>query len=367
MKIAIDASSAAVKGGSGIPVYIRSFIANMARVAPSDDFVICYRLSRIKKRRYFIPLPGENFSEKIIQDPFNFFFSRSLDVFHGIDARLPHYRSPALVATIMDLFSLISEDYATKAFRTKKIRRYNDCAKRAHLIIAVSRCTRRDIMKHLDVEPERIIVVHNGLSPIYRPQPEEEIARVRARYDLPERYIFYVGNISVRKNVKGLIRSFVKLTSRKGGRNTALILAGVDRYGFEEAHRVIHEAPGGFVRFLGYVPAEDIPALYAGARLFAFPSLYEGFGMPVLEAMASGVPVVCSDRASVPEVAGDAALLVDPEDYSAFAAQMERVLLDEELRRVLIQKGFERAGAFSWKRCAEETFKAYKQAVEFRG
>jgi glycosyltransferase involved in cell wall biosynthesis len=190
---------------------------------------------------------------------------------------------------------------------------------------------------------------------IFQPVRDEGVIEaVKARYGIAGDYALFVGTLQPRKNLIRLIEAFSNF--RFPISDFRLVIAGKKGWLYQEIFRWVEEL--GLekkVVFTGYVPEGDLPVLLSGARLFVFPSLYEGFGLPVLEAMACGTPVVCSNASSLPEVAGDAAVLVDPQDVEGLAAAMERVLGDEELRAELIVRGFEQARKFSWERCARET------------
>jgi len=365
MRIAIDVSSAATPDGSGIAVYVSELIRHLdAAAAPGDSFLACCRASRWRHRAR-VPLPpGAAWRRRLFVEPLGFLLAGRLDVFHGTDARLPHWRGPALVATVHDLFSLISTEFADDRFRAKKIRRYRDLAARAHVFITPSAHTKRDIVTHLGVDPDRIVVTPEAWSAQFGVRSEAETAAARTRLGLPPRYILTVGLVSTRKHTAGLVRAFRSLRARGAAGDTALVIAGKDGFGAEEAYREAAKAHKGTVILLGHVPPENLPPLYAGAAVYAFPSLYEGFGIPILEAMASGVPVVASDRASIPEIAGDAALLVDPEDEEALARALEHALDDDALRAELRARGFARAALFSWDRTARETYAAYRRAIQ---
>ncbi len=364
MRIAIDASSAAVPEGSGVAVYLTELVRGLAAAArPGDTFAVCCRASKFRHRAR-VPLPpGAAWRRALLLEPFTSLLARGLDVLHGADARLPRCRGPALVATVHDLFSLVSSEFADDRFRAKKIRRYRDLAARAHVFVVPSEHTKRDVVARLGVDPGRIAVAPLACGAGFSPQPEANVAAARARHGLPPRYILTVGIISTRKHTAGLVRAFRALRARGIAGDAALVIAGKDGFGAEETHREAAKAEKGTVILLGYTPQEDLPPLYAGATVYAFPSLYEGFGIPVLEAMASGIPVVASDRASIPEIAGDAALLVDPEDEEALARALERALADEALRAQLCARGLARAALFSWDRTARETYAAYELAV----
>jgi len=241
-------------------------------------------------------------------------------------------------------------------------------ARRATAILADSQATRRDLMALYQVPAERIHVVYPGRDETLAPVRDPALlAAVRARYGLADRYLLYVGTLHPRKNLVRLIRAFARLLasgSSEGAPGTLqLVLAG--QKGWLTADilaEVDRMRLGDRVVLTGFVPDSDLAALLSGAQAFLFPPLYEGFGLPILEAMACGIPVVCSNSSSLPEVAGEAALLVDPMDIDALAAAMQRVLVDEGLRQELVQRGFAQISAFSWRRCAAEALAVLEAA-----
>jgi len=232
--------------------------------------------------------------------------------------------------------------------------RYN--ARAATHLIADSSATERDLIERYGTNPDKITVIYPGYdNTVFQPTRDKEVIEaVKARHGIAGDYILFVGTLQPRKNLARLIEAFSNLQYPIS--NIQLLISGKKGWLYEEIFRRVEEL--GLeerVVFTDYVPEGDLPALLSGARLFVFPSLYEGFGMPVLEAMACGTPVVCSNTSSLPEVAGDAALLVDPLDVGELAAALARVLDDAELRAELIQRGFEQAKGFSWEKCARET------------
>lgn len=231
----------------------------------------------------------------------------------------------------------------------------------AHLL-ADSEATREDLIRYYNADPEGVTVVYPGLDPDMHPVDDpRQIATVRARYDISDDYVIHVGTLHPRKNIDRLLSAFERLQdlqptvrdTRFPVSNTQLVLAG--KPGWLADDLVARaEAMGDRVRLTGHVAQADLPALMAGACALAMPSLYEGFGFPVLEAMACGTPVVASNVSSLPEVAGDAALLVDPLNTAALADALARILTDDELRGELRRRGLERAHQFTWQRAAQQ-------------
>lgn len=231
----------------------------------------------------------------------------------------------------------------------------------ADRIIVVSEFTRNELIALTGVERQRVEVVPLGAAPEFRPRVEAETESTRARQGLSHRgYGLFVGNLEPRKNLGRLLDAWERLPGEIRG-DFPLVVAGGKGWRDDRLMQRLEEAAArGTVRLTGFVPAAELPDLVASARFLAFPSLYEGFGIPVLEAMACGVPVLTSNRASLPEVAGDAALLVDPESVEAIAEGLARLLQDDDLARTLSERGLERASTFSWDRCASRTMEIYE-------
>lgn len=237
--------------------------------------------------------------------------------------------------------------------------------KRADMLITDSEYTRREVAEYFGWPIEKIRAVPLACSGDFRPRSLPEIAPVLKRYDLnAEGYSLFVGTIEPRKNLGALLDAYGMLPLPVR-RKWPLVLIGYHGWQNAELHARIQVATTeGWVRYLGFVEANELPLFYAGARLFVFPSLYEGFGLPVLEAMASGVPVVCSNSSSLPEVAGDAAAMCNPDDIDGLRGMIARGLEDESWRGEARQKGLVHAASFSWRRCAEETVEVYRQVME---
>ena len=232
-------------------------------------------------------------------------------------------------------------------------------ARRARRLIAVSRHTARESAQLLGIPQERISVVYHGVDPAFRPLPTEQVVAFRERRNLPQCFVLFVGTLEPRKNLIRLVEAFARI--RNG--DSKLILVGGKGWLYDDLFATVDEL-GLCDRVLlpGYVPNEELPLWYNAATAFAYPSLYEGFGMPVTEAQACGTPVLASNTTSLPEAAGDAALLVDPLEPEAIAAGLDRLLGDRLLREQLRDRGLAHARTFTWSRTARETVEVYRQA-----
>jgi glycosyltransferase involved in cell wall biosynthesis len=306
-------------------------------------FEFCYRPHRWL-RSWTTPLPP-NCRRRLLHEPLA---PRSADLFHGLNQRLPAVRLRRAVTTFHDLFVLTGE-YSTPEFRRRFQQQARHAAANSALIVTVSEFTARQVEQLLGVERARLRVIHHGV----RLNPEDSgVAR--------ENLVLHVGAIQRRKNITRLIEAFARL-----GPGWRLVLAGSPGFGAEEILRHIEASPvRDRIQVLGYVSEPALEDLYARARILAFASLDEGFGMPVLEAMAHGVPVVTSNRSALPEVAGDAALLVDPHDAEALAAALHSLATQEDLRRDLIARGRRRAAAFSWSTAVARTWAVYQELMQ---
>ncbi len=236
--------------------------------------------------------------------------------------------------------------------------------RRADRVIAISKNTGRDLVQLVGVAPERVRVVYLGVDGHFRPiRDQSVISTLRSRYQLPERYVLYLGNTMPHKNLRRLVQAMVIV--RQHDPSVSLLLAGGrDKYRQEVEQAILTADLAKSVRFLGRVPESDLPALLSGALVFAFPSLYEGFGLPVLEAMACGTPVVTSNSSSLPEIVGEAGLMIDPRDTQALAEGILLLLQNRSEAERLSNLGIDRARRFTWRRCAEEHLTIYREALK---
>ncbi|MDH7485405.1 MAG: glycosyltransferase family 1 protein [Anaerolineae bacterium] len=329
-----------------------SCILHLASLPPNfrlRHIPLPHRLLTILWHRLRLPLPAE-------------VFTGAADLFHSPDFVLPPLRRARGLITVHDLAFLRVPECADPGLRAYLSQAVPRSLARAHRILADSQNTKRDLMELLDVPAERIRVVPAGVDPCFRPVDDEaELERVRSRYSLREPFVLSLGMLEPRKNFTRLIEAHALLRRRLPSA-PGLVIAGGKGWLYEGIFAAAEKSGGGRVRFLGFVPDEALPALYTLAELFVYPSLYEGFGLPPLEAMACGTPVVCSDRPSLPETAGDAALMVDAEDVEGLAVAMRRVLEDEALRARLVEKGFAQARRFTWEKAAQKLLAVYQEA-----
>ena len=297
-------------------------------------------------------------------------------LYHSPYIAMPYWPGVPALLTVHDLIPLRYPAYSTPRARLF-IRWMTRLALRAaRHVIAISDFTRRDFMAEFGLRPEQFTAIPEAADPAFQPQPPETIAAARARYDLPERFVLYLGSNKPHKNLTRLVEAWRIANSKWQIADSRLVIAGAwdARYpeARERASALMTTDPASSFQlpvWLGAVPERDLPGLYAAATAFVFPSLYEGFGLPVLEAMACGTPVICSNTSSLPEVAGDpsagsgpsAALLVDPLDTEALAEALRLVLTDDGLRAELRHRGLARAARFTWQQTAAATLAIYRQ------
>ncbi len=341
MTIALDATYSLGENLSGVGIYSRELMDGLAEAQPSQRWSYYYRPHRFL-RSFQLARPGRA-RRRVLLDGFG---PRPETLFHGLNQRLPVRRFAHQIATFHDLF-VLTGNYSSLEFRERFAAQARHAAAEADRVIAVSQFTASQVETLLGVAPERIRVVHHGV-------------RRLPIYQLPrEKVVLSVGAIQARKNIARLVRAF-----DAAPRDWKLVLAGSYGFGWEEILRTIEESRNRHrILITGYVSPDELARWYARASVFAFPSLDEGFGMPVLEAMAAGAPVVTSDRSALKEVCGDAALLASPEDSDELAECLRRITTDEALRAALIGKGKVRAAQFTWKKAAEETWAVYRELV----
>lgn len=290
--------------------------------------------------------------------------SRKMNLIHGLAFAAPLASSCPTVVTVHDLSFLRYPNAFRPANRSYLSLITKASTRRAARVIAVSESTRQDVIHLIGVPAERVIVVPNGVNPEFSPADPGDVSDFRQRAGLPERYILFLGTLEPRKNLVRLLEAYALLRSgtQDGAELTIppLVIAGAKGWFYQEIFaRVTDLGLADQVIFPGFVPAEELPSWYRGAELFVYPSLFEGFGLPVLEAMACGVPTITSRASSLPEVAGDGAILVDPEDVGQLAEAMHRVLTTPSLAGQLRAAGPRQAARFPWERTAAATREVY--------
>ncbi len=280
-------------------------------------------------------------------------------LFHATEHLLLPLRSVPTVLTVHDLIFRHLPQHHKPLNRWYLNATMPLYCRRAGHVIAISECTKRDLVAAYGLPPEKVTVVHEAADPRFRPQPADLVAAVRARYHLPERYLLFVGTIEPRKNLARLLEAFEAIHA--DGLSDGLVIVGRRGWLYDDFFTRLEQSPvREAVIFPGYVPDADLPAIYAGAQACVFPSLYEGFGLPVLEAMACGTPVVCSNTSSIPEIAGEAALYLDPGDVVEIIETTRRLLRDAALQEETRARGLSQAARFSWERTAQETRRVYR-------
>ena len=367
MKVGINADHVAQLSGMG--TYVRGVIRGLGAVDSDGDYTLfantmssdtpvagAERMRRVKVPvrntivRNGITLPWLVARERI-------------DVLHVQYMALPLY-SARIVVTVHDLIHERHPEFYPPSLVAQYRVLVPLTVRRAAVVLTNSEYSRQDIVRRYCVPPEKVVVAPCAPDPAFHPlRDENRVAEVRARYGTGEHFILYVGRIERRKNLKTLIGAYVRLRQADATR-AKLVLVGPNEYYYDDIFAAARDS--GYAAdlvFTGHIPQEDLVAIFNAASVFVYPSLFEGQGVPPLEAMACGTPVVASNAASIPEVVGDAALTVDPLDAEAFAAAISTVLTDGELRTRLTAKGLQRAARFSWEDTARIIVRVYQEAA----
>ena len=369
MRIAIDARKLR---DYGIGTYVRNLLRHLARIDRATEYVLLTRPVDVELGREL----GENFRtvperagpytiREQVSVPLDL-RREGIDLFHA-----PHYVLPPLtpcksVVTIHDCIHLRFPQYLPNRLAYAYARSSLWAAThRANRVLTVSETSKRDILRYFRVPESKIDVIYNAIDERFHETPSaEEMRHVQERYQLDDPFVLYAGNIKPHKNLERLIEAFHMLRKDGGFETVKLLIIGDEISKYATLRRAVHRYKlHKHVRFLGFVSDKTLACLYRLAGVFVFPSLYEGFGLPPLEAMASGTPVITSDQSSLPEVVGDAALLVDPYEAGAIAHAMRRVLTDPALAASLREKGFARVREFSWERSIGRVREIYDEVL----
>ncbi len=361
----------ALRQRAGIGRYTRGIVSALAKLdSPHRYTLVVSNDSPLKN----LPQFPENFSVKVL--PFSerwltiLWYRANLplwidrwagrfDLFHSPDFVLPPLASAPGLLTVHDLSFMKHPDGALPKLRDWLLRVVPKSVSRAVHILADSESTSRDLQELLHVPAEKISVVGAGVEPRFHPVTDEAVrAAVRRKYNLPENYVLGVGTLEPRKNFTGLIAAFNQIAA--DAPELHLVIAGGKGWLYEPIFAAAEASPARErIHLIGFVADDDLPALYSMARVFAYPSFYEGFGIPILEAMACGTPVITADNSSLPEVGGDPVLLVDADDIDTLAQSILLVHTTDHFRERCVPKGIERAAQFTWERAAQKLLAVY--------
>ncbi|HVF57998.1 MAG TPA: glycosyltransferase family 1 protein [Pyrinomonadaceae bacterium] len=370
MHIAIDAHSIGT-GLAGNETYAANLIEALAELDNANRYTV-YVTRREAVERYAGRWPHVTVRRTLphtplVRIPVTFgaeLRRRPVDLLH-VQYTAPPFAPCPVVATIHDLsFEHLPETFKRRSRMQLRLTVRRTARSAAH-IIAPSEYTRRDIISTYGIRPERVSVITLAASQHFKPAARAEVERVRNLYGIEGEYLLAVGSIQPRKNLARLVGAYADLRrARPKGKLPQLVLVGKQAWLYGETLRAIEaQGVGDSTILTGYVSEADLPALYTGALCFVYPSYFEGFGLPPLEAMACGTPVITGDRTSLPEVVGDAGLTFDPFDRGALAAVLARMLDNKELRAALSVKGIRRAQTFNWRETARMTLRAYQSAI----
>jgi len=368
MRVGIDARLV-YYSQAGIGQYILHLVDGLARLDSENDYVL---LQSRKDETTILDQP--NFRRVSLWTPSHHRLERyslnvelmrlGLDVLHSPDFIPPHRPSCKSVITVHDLAFLLYPHFLTKE-SARYYGHIDQAVRWTDHIISVSESTKRDTIEHLGVPEDKITVVYEAANPIFRPLDRAAAKEeVRNRHGVDGPFVLFVSTIEPRKNVPTLLRALHQL-QQCYKEDIRLVLAGGKGWLFEDAFAVVEDLKlDERVHFLGRVSSDDLLYLYNAAELLAHPAFYEGFGLPPLEAMACGLPVVVSNVASLPEVVGDAGLLIDPHNVDELTVSMWRLLNDSDLWKEMREKGLRQASRFSWERAARETLDIYRLAYQ---
>jgi len=371
MKIGIDISNT-IGEKTGIGYYTTDLVNSLAHIDPDNRYILYPFFYFIHNSHYkaAVKPPQKNFRIKFEYIPKKIvdrmWFSPipkkwllgEVDILHSTTYSAPKDHYGKLIVTIYDLSFITYPNYHTDLNRNHCMKSTNDAIKFADTIITISEYGKSEMLRYFDIDEERIQVTPLAANDCFRPIEKKE--RELIKNGIPEEYILFIGTLEPRKNLITLLKSYLSLAPDIREKHK-LVLAGKKGWLHSEVKQLIHQNQK-YIYYLGYVPEEKLPSLYSGSLFFVYPSYYEGFGLPILEAMACGTPVITSNRSSMPEIAGDAAVLFNPDNQQELYSTMMLLIQDEELRSEMSRKGIIQAAKYSWEKTARKTLKIYEDA-----
>lgn len=376
MRITFEGQPFCNPNKTGIGIYAYNIVTNILKLDKTNEYYInIFDFLNLHKAKDFLK-KDSNLNSAIIKSngflpyrvfisyqklfkfiPYEMFLRNKSDISHFFNFAVPRNISGKVITNVYDMVYKRFPETMNKINYQVLNRHLSYSCQRADMILTISQNSKNEIVEYMNVHPDKIEIAYSAVDrDIYYNKPDK--AYLRSKYNIDSDYIFYLGTLEPRKNVAALIKAF-KIISGKY-KDIKLVIAGGEGWKSDNVFELIEDLKLLHkVLFLGYVSKEDKPILYSSASMFVFPSLYEGFGIPPLEAMACGTPVVVADNSSLPEVVQDAGILVDSSDIESLAFQMERLLNDSQLRSRYIEKGLLQSQKFSWADSAQKVMKIY--------
>lgn len=353
-RISFEVSSMSLSRPTGVGRYIEKLVGSMLDLTAEEfDYSLLYKLSRFSKRKdWWRP---DRIKVRLFQEQFKLFFGKQ-DLIHGLDCYVPNWKKTIKLASIHDLaiLKLKNQNISSQRFYDSRVRLYKQTAALADGIITISQTTAKDISEWLGVSEEKIFVTPLGVEEVYKPVSADRIEDVKKKYGINRSYFLFVGSISERKNTERLVKAY---GLSKASDDIQLVLAGEKSFQWEKTAKEIESSNlNKKVIVPGYVDDEDLPALYSGAAGFLFPTFYEGFGLPILEAMSCGTPVLTGDKGAASETSGGHAVIVDVYDVEAIAEGIDKLVKTTQFQK---DEAMKYASEFTWKKCAQKTLEVY--------
>ncbi|MCL2761286.1 MAG: glycosyltransferase family 4 protein [Desulfuromonadales bacterium] len=369
MLIAIDASTISTQGGPR--TYVLGLLDALLSIDKENEYILFYNdpshMGRFPMAKEIV-IKGKNPVARLWREHILVPCAckrEKVDILHCTKSAIPFFSVCPTVVTLHDLIPLKHPETEKLGARVYWKMHIPHAVKKSDFIITISEHAKKEIIDDYNISPDKIKIIALGFNPAMSlPRESEKGDKIRLKYGLPEKYILYVGTIQPRKNISTLIEAYAKLKSRRDAM-PKLVITGRKGWLYEKLFKRIEELGlKDDIIFTGFLPDDELPYIYDNALLFAYLSLFEGFGLPPLEAMACGIPVIVSDSTSMPEVVGDAGIKLPPKDIEGVAAAIEKILDNPEYAKKLGEAGRERSKLFSWEFTARETLKVYKEVFQ---
>lgn len=374
MKIGIDISLT-VGEKAGVGYYSANLVEALAKIDKKNQYLLYpffYHIYHPSFKNAVVPSQGnfhlhmKKIPKKMIDRLWNSSIPKkwllgNVDILHSTTFCSPKDHFGKLIVTIYDISFLTFPEYHTEANRMHCLKGTIDAIKYADKIIAISHHGKAELVKYFNIDPEKIVVTPLAVKEFFKPSREEEKNQILFKYNIPQNYIFFLGSYEPRKNIIALIKAYSNLPESIKDKHP-LVIAGGKGWLNADINALVKLKSSTHIKHLGYVEEHDLPALYSAATIFIYPSFYEGFGLPVLEAMSCGTPVITSNTSSMPEIGGDAALYFDPTKTNQLEDLLLLLINNADLRENLRSKGLVQAKKYSWEKTAKETLRIYEEA-----